>query len=332
MNPTDTFVLVWFDSELYTSPEAEKSFRAYDFGKSGRAAHPAQAHVMQVIEDRGDWLRVADPVSWLREDSTSIHCLGSGAFWVENFSIELWVRADDLVPVLSQSFARSYDDGTFITLQPGTPIVGGHAWAKGYHFPVSIPEEIVALRYRPASTGTVYERKGFTLVHADQPQVALGGSPVEWNQEISNYASPPFFRVNGDQTHSYEASGCGAFELSFKGQISELNKNDGVLGMLRSGGQKKVEGIEIPEGAELFWPSGTRAGMVVKTFRQGGSSKSDGARTCLKVPLGTKLKTAGYRNDHVTVCVDTDAVRSVVTRPPPSKNIRSAENSVTVLN
>ena len=328
--PTNTFVLIWFDAPMYKGLDDSNPARAYDFGGDPRTKRPGHFFTMQVLEDRGEWLRVTDPHEWLREnDGSSIHCIGSGAFWVEHFAIELWVKQADLVPVLTDTFSNRADDATFVDLFPGTPVIDGRPWAEGYHFPLVIPAESVGSRYKPLEFGSAAEdREGFSLVNSDDAKFSFGGYPVEWRQEITDYAKSPYFRVAEDRTRSYESGGCGAFELAFNGHM--FGTKGGGYGTAESS-QKKVDGIEIPKGTPLFWPSGASAGSVVEAFRQGGSRRSDSARTCLEVPLGTNLRTTGYLNESVTVCVESSAVRAVKTTPPMPKRIRSADNSIRIL-
>lgn len=330
----DSFVLIWFDAAFYRTPADTAPLRAYDFGESARNQRAGQFFTMKVLEDRGEWLRVSDPREWLREDDSSLHCIGSDLFWVEHFAVELWVRESDLVPVLAQDFTREYDDDTFVALWPGTPIVDQRPWAQGYHLPVTVPAELVARRYQPSATGKADTPEGFSMVYVDDATFSLGREQVNWRQEVTNYAKSPLMVVNEERTRARETGGCGQFELAFTGQVRPLDQSGGMLGVLGGvigGEQQTVRGIEISEGTELFWPGGQRAGAVVKTFKQGGARASASARTCLEIPVGTNLKTTGYRNEQVTVCVESSDVIAIETTPPLPKDFRSADNSVRVV-
>lgn len=308
----NTFVVVWSDARFYRSPDDPAPVRAYDFGPAGRRDRAGQFYAMRLLEVDGEWLRVTDPRRWLRKDGTSIHCVESGLFSMEPFGIELWVHRSDLVRVLSRPFEQRYDDGSFAKLLPGTPIVDGKPWAEGYRLPVAPPKQSIALRYQPAEAGVLIP-EAFSTVQADKVQFSLGGEPVQWQQQVFDYAKTPYFRVNRERTRSFEASGCGAFELAFHGHV--LDDSDGMEDVMMGviGSQKRVPGIEIPAGTELMWPGGGRAGVMLKAFRKASATKADGGNTCLKVPVGTKLKAPGYRGDTLTVCVRSSAVHSVET-------------------
>ncbi|MFW6369021.1 MAG: hypothetical protein ACOC0J_00370, partial [Myxococcota bacterium] len=239
------------------------------------------------------------------------------------------VRRTDLVPVLRRGFRRRYDDGTFLDLRPGTPVIGGRPWAKGYHFPVTVAEDAIALTYEPALEADSHESEVFSAVRAVDTRFSLGGAPVSWSRRITDYADVPLFKVNEDRTRSFERTGCGTFELAFQGRIREPDEEGGILGVMLA--DERVPGIEIAQGTPLYWPTGEPAGEVVRTFHQGGSTRGAGPRTCLRVPIGTDLRTTGFAGASVTVCVDSSTVRSVETRPPLPAELQSADNSVRIV-
>lgn len=325
----DGFVLLWFDTAFHRAPDDPAPMRAYDFGDTPRQRRPGHFFVMQVLETDGPWVKVVDPVKWLREDGTSLHCMGSGAFWVQHFAIELWVNQADLVPVLTQRFNKGFEDGTFVDLRPGTPVIDGRPWAMGYQFPIDVPKASIGDHYHPANQTSPRADGGFKMLNAHPKRFALGGAAVPWSQEITDYAKAPFLRLNPDHSRAYETGGCGHFELSFEGEVVP-GPNGGLLGGI-GGASKTVPGIEIPKGTALFWPGGGRAGSVLKRFQRADATASKGPLTCLKVPLGTNLKTTGYQEATVTVCVKSSAVRAVQTPAAMSKAFRSAGNSVEVL-
>ncbi|HEY4181697.1 MAG TPA: hypothetical protein VGM90_32860 [Kofleriaceae bacterium] len=327
----DQFVLVWFDAPFYRSPTDPTPVRQYDFGSEGRVAHPGQGYVMRVLEDRGEWLRVVDTRDWLQPGSNlGVHCLGSGAFWVQSFAIELWVRSEDLMPVLAVPFEKTYSDGTFVKLLPGTPIVQRRPWVDGMWFPVTAPNDAIGRSYIPVR-GDDTANPGFETITSNDATLGLGGAAVPLHAPPWDYAAVPAFSVSADRSRMFERNGCGSYLLSFQGHSSAGDGDSpDLLGVLASSGH--VPGIEIPVGTTLYWPDGSRAGVTSTAFVQGGSQPSTEARTCLAIPLGTELRTSGFRDARITVCVDSQAIRRVSAAPPAGPDVRSEDSRVKIVN
>lgn len=92
----------------------------------------------------------------------------------------MWVQREDVAPVLTRPFSQTYDDGTFVELKPGTPIVGGSPWLKdGFWLPVEVPEDMVGERYSPMVSASDVETEHFPLEDVLRVEARLGGQPVQ---------------------------------------------------------------------------------------------------------------------------------------------------------
>ena len=224
----ETFALVWFDARLHRAPQDDAPLQAYDFGSTSRSHHPGEVHVARVLERRGEWRRLGGVTRWLDAEHHSVHCIGSDIFAANGLDIAVWVHQRDLAPVLRARFERQFDDGTFVSLDPGTPVVEGGPWADGFLFPVE-PAEAVGFEY-VIGPGRAHDDEG-SLFTLEPVTASLGGQPVAWSQPVWNYAEQPMARLTvvDGQFARLRSSKCGAFELAVQGSFEPLGPG-GIFG------------------------------------------------------------------------------------------------------
>lgn len=165
--------LVWEDATFYFEPwtgGASVRFASLGRNRTGQVGRAVPVRILDSsmrsfveieLPDRADctWRRLAaDP----RVDGT-----------------RLFVRREDLAPVLTRPYSAQFSDGTRIRLQPGLPVAplpsGDYLIAlKSDRLRLPIPHASVGYRYRPVKVGDADPRPG-KLVRIDRgARVTLG--------------------------------------------------------------------------------------------------------------------------------------------------------------
>lgn len=114
-----TFVVVRRDAPVFTSSEPD--------AKVFRGAPETPYVRWRLVARRGDLVEVeSEPPPAV----TSELCVPAERA-LDNFRVRLFVRAADLVPVLTQQFERTYADFTAVRYPPGLPLEPGDAERLG---------------------------------------------------------------------------------------------------------------------------------------------------------------------------------------------------------
>lgn len=128
------FVEVFADAEIFTTPKADAPrFRLASYpGDEPRRAHPRGVIFLPVKKDHGTFIEVGlSPVP----DGMNVD-MGCGELSLEllgdksdlTIDVGLFVRRADLAAVIAKPFAKRWDDGTSVELEPGAlvaPVSGG---------------------------------------------------------------------------------------------------------------------------------------------------------------------------------------------------------------
>ena len=308
------FALVWYDALLHRSPDDGAPLQAYDFGDVPRERRPGQVFTVTRLESRGEWVKVGGVDGWLDDQWRPIHCIGSDIFDMQGVDVAVWVHERDLAPVLTAPFELRHADGTYVSLTPGVPLIGGRPWLNGYSFPFSVPAESIGLAYEPTpveeaslTPNTSYQAKPASI------RVSLGGDSVPWSQPVWSYAEEPIVRLTEEidgKRHLVEER-CGSFELAVEGagHFTPLPVG-GVLGGMVSAGEPRPGGL-VAAGTPLLWPDGTPAGLTVAELRRPELAPGSEPMTCIEVGVGRKLKTERFRGEMAQICVETSRIEAI---------------------
>jgi hypothetical protein len=138
-------VLVWHDATLLAEPsETARTLQlaTFDVPRKDRVGH---AVVMKVIAGKGPFIEV--------ELAGDEGCTWSRVVVPDDLArVRMFVRRADLAPVIVKPFAKTFPDGTAITLGVGTPVVATDAGT----FVVSLHGDEVEVDVPAASVGHAY--------------------------------------------------------------------------------------------------------------------------------------------------------------------------------
>jgi len=140
-------VLVWHDATFYT--DANEGAPAVHVAKldGARKDNVGRVLPMHVLSTKGDYVEV--------EPTTTRDCTWSQLTTQDDVAkLHLFVKRDDLAPVLAKSFTKTFADGTKLSLRPGMPMVarddGRYAFSlRGNVIVTDVPSTAIGLAYTP---------------------------------------------------------------------------------------------------------------------------------------------------------------------------------------
>jgi hypothetical protein len=108
--------------------------------------------------------------------------------------VRLYVKRDDLAPVLVKPFKATHKDGSSIALQVGVPVLGGKVAFNRSVVTVAVPEASLGLSYAPSKIAEVVKptKKKFLLDEATE--VRLGPATFSMGPWVAGAA-----RAKGDR-------------------------------------------------------------------------------------------------------------------------------------
>ena len=163
-------VLVWHDANWFAEPsDAAKPIALADLD-GARKERVGHAFAMRVVSTAGAFVEL-EPID-------APGCSWSRLVVPDDIAkLKLFVKRDDLAPVLAKPFNKTYADGTKVALKPGMPVVatdGGFVVAlRGDELVADIPTGSVAHSYIPErATTTVIS--GSVLAIAPRTKASVG--------------------------------------------------------------------------------------------------------------------------------------------------------------
>ena len=165
-------VLVWHDATLFAEPsETARTLQlaTFDAARKHRVGHVVP---MKVIAGKGPFIEV--------ELAGDEDCTWSRVVVPDDLArVRMFVRRTDLAPVLVKSFTKTFEDGTSISLDVGTPLVATDANTyvvslHGDELEVDVPATSVGHAYVPKKSAGVIAA-GQTLEIAAATKATLGG-------------------------------------------------------------------------------------------------------------------------------------------------------------
>ena len=185
-------VLVWHDAKLYTAADDSASTLQLATFEGARKDHVGHVVAMKVVSTKGAFVEV--------ELAGAEDCTWSHVVVPDDLArVRLFVRRDDIAPVVVKPFTKKFADGTSLSLSVGTPVVATDAGTfvvslRGDELEVDLPAASVGHAYSAAkSTRTVIA--GETLAIAAATKATLG----ERTLTLSARQAAPGER-RGDQT------------------------------------------------------------------------------------------------------------------------------------
>lgn len=293
----NSFGLVWMDAPLHRSPDDDTPLRLFELDAS-RDQSPGFVWAARVLQRRGDWLEVGAVRTWL-DGMRSIHCVGSDIFNAPGIDVRVWVHVRDFAPVLTKPLQRAFDDGTSVHLLPGTPVVDGRPWARGYWLPIDASEH-ADLLYTPLDPIEVLPGTTGGVVTRLDP--LLGGKPVKYQRPPHNHASGDhWLAMRGEH---FIVGECGQMVL----ESSETPRAPaGGLGLMGGAAQSEDMGV-VQAGVELMWNDGMTAGVTYDKVARSDLLPSTAQTTCTRIGTNSVARGAVATGQTAEVCFPTAAI------------------------
>jgi len=259
---------------------------------------PPRGVTARVEEEEGDWLRVVTvnrrkrtPPPFMRQ---ALHCNGDFLIPPRAYNVSLWVRRENLLPVLDTRLQRSFDDGTWVHLLPGTLVGAGYAFADGLQLPVEIAKSSWSPSYAPEEEQLEGLDGPGSWGSVAPPQFFLNRQPVESHRRANRSSLRGKIREEGYSTFD---SACGQYHLKIGTEATRQNLGGG--GTLTS---PVVKGAVFPKGAALEWEDGQPAGVMRFSDVVAGEVFAEADRVCVSLPLSLS-------DSRIVVCAQASDVR-----------------------
>lgn len=221
-------VLVWHDANLYTDASETASSIQLATVDGARKEHLGNVLALKVVSTKGAFVEV--------ELTGQQDCAPSRVVVPDDLArVRLFVRRADLAPVLVKSFTKSFDDGTSISLAPGTPVLPTDAGT----FVVSLRSDSLEVEVPAASVGFAYAvgksrisvMQGQTSSIAAATKVTLGARTIA----LTAWQGAPIER-RGDSTLVALDGGCvSAHVLVPNKALADADENTGDLSASNDG-------------------------------------------------------------------------------------------------
>jgi hypothetical protein len=186
-------VVVWHDAKLFAEPsESARTLHLATFDSVARKDRVGHVVALKVVASKGAFVEVELTG---QEDCTSSRVVVPA----DLARFRMFVRRADIAPVLVKPFAKTYPDGTSVSLAVGTPVVPTDAGT----YVVSLRGDVLEVDVPSASVGHAYGtlkarsamNVGSTLAIAQATKATLGerslgltawqGAPVERRGETA---------------------------------------------------------------------------------------------------------------------------------------------------
>ena len=297
----DRFVVLAGDTELFAAPAA-----GAPHARVGPAAAPGTGHLyprrsaFRLVAEHGDWLEVET----IADDTP--HCQRNNhILW--GLALRLFVHRAALQPVLTRELALRYEDGTSVTLRPGTPLAplpfagealppGPGAGPGGAPFEVSLEGSLFTVVVPPDAVGTWY-RLGAPF---DAPPSADYLHATTLLADAGRSKVSLFLSSHAYYVHATRELGAGRLLVTLRTTCSEIvavSAGPVVTAFpvrpRAAGGAYEAsteEGLHVAAGAAVAWAAdGRAAGAVVLAhpLRYDRPLERTAAHACFEVALST---------------------------------------------
>jgi hypothetical protein len=264
-------VLVWADASLYLDASTSGPSVRVGTLDTGRDKDVGYVVPMHVVGTQGELVEV--------EPTADVEC----AWWrvvkpdgLDN--VRLYVKREDLAPVLTRPFKATHKDGTSIALEIGVPVLGGKVAFNRGVVPVAIPSSSLGVAYAPHKIAPVVkpDKKKFLLDQATE--VKLGDATFPLGPWVSHLATP-----RGDRMLVPIATRCMSAVIS--APKARVHAGIAINQAIEGGGPARrsvagsTDGGYLPAGTKLTSEKGDHVVATLAADRDVARPKA-GARAC----------------------------------------------------
>jgi hypothetical protein len=210
-------VLVWHDATLFVEPKDDAATMKLATFDDTRKDHVGHVIALRVIATKGSFVEV--------ELTDQRDCTDSRVVVSDDLArVRMFVRRDDLAPVLTKPFKASYPDGTSIAFTAGTPVVPTDAGTyvvslHGDEVEVDVPAGSVSFAYSsPKSRAAITIAD--TLSVASGTKATLGDRTVK----LGLREAAPIERRDDTTLVSIDAGCVAARMLVPSGALTDLDE------------------------------------------------------------------------------------------------------------
>lgn len=272
--PSDTtrggHALLWYDAELFAAPEPT-ALRSRRLEPAERYVTMTNRFPVAVVQEIGDFVEVRS----LGDIEQSTHCGFEGAAGgyaaisgrprgptFGGYDLRMFVRRQDMVPVLGSQYADSNEDGSSVLLAAGTPIephgrsLGvriGRLWFPIYTQPADLKFSYDAAPVSSAEGGLPDRCDDSATGRLLGEEVSLADVAGRWVLpcSIEQRDDDPGLRVILQDR-------CARLEVAVS-EDPRPTHGSGGGGMLHAD-EANVETWTLPQGVKALWRDGTPAG------------------------------------------------------------------------
>jgi hypothetical protein len=270
----------WFSTHLGEGGQRVRT-RSWEEGRSG---HLGEVWTVRVAGRQGDRIEVE-----LGAIDYESHCRAAAPL-SPAFEVRLLVAEDDLAPVLTTSFERTWPDGTAVALRRGVPVGEGMVRFDDLLLPLpGLDEAVAGTTYRPPTPRPAQGGGGWLTSDA---VLTLGDRPVAFTGRRSVKAS--IWATTRDGVHlATLVEACGS--VTVRSDQAPHDSADGVLSRLDQSRAKHL----VRAGTPLYWPDRSPAGRLARDHVFYGDALGGGELRCAELAFGDQQAEASLR-----VCVD----------------------------
>ena len=271
-------VLVWLDAALYIEPTDTSHVLHAGAVDGPRKDALGAAMPMKVIGRRDSFIEVA-PLD-------DHDCAVAAIVEPPTTSFHLFVRGDDLAPVVAKPFVKRFGDGTSIDLGPGTPVIpidiGFLARVGAAEVPVELgarDSTYVGHSYAPA----VPTKPAIVATIAPGSRLQVGdhdlGSPIDPTEVTA-------MRPRGDDTLVTFQGRCG--KVSALVSTSRVDAKGPATGRASGISIRSDLGDILPTGTPVTTEAGRSLGKLTRDVSV-ATDKRDDQRACVDAALTVSL-------------------------------------------
>lgn len=305
---------------LYAAPDASAE-RARDPWSREHAVRLGPFWPMRYLGERDGFVQVATLPSTRRGD----HCYGTP---LSGLDLRLYVRTEDIAPVVARRTTKSFPDGASVTLVPGVGLTPRGRNQYDAHVPgatvrLTLEPDEVARRYRPGDAIEIGR-----MVNA----LLAPGGRLDLARNVRLAAEPPSRRARRSRVVDFtnDDGGSSGGEPSRATLAVEADATSGnriratvrtecleATGYLRARDlttdrpARSVRdvgrrGQSLRPGAALYWPDGSPAGRASERAALEGDITPRGPHLCFAHPLRSVPRPDA--DAALTLCVDRTSV------------------------